>query len=196
MTYLQDKYTKEVVPMLVKELGTKNANHVPKLTKVTVNVGIGSLVTGGTKDFSYVETSLAEITGQKPVLRKARKAISNFKLRIGLPVGLHSTLRGNQMYDFIARLVNIALPRVRDFRGISSRGFDGQGNFNLGIEDCTIFPEVSQDKLVKSHGLQVSVCTTAKDNQGAYLLLKALGFPFRDEPKPQLRGAKRSAHKK
>lgn len=183
MTYLQDKYNKDVVPMLEKELGVKNANAIPKLTKVTVNVGIGSMVTGGTKDFSFVENSLSEITGQKPVLRKARKAISNFKLRAGLPVGLHSTLRGERMCDFLARLVNIALPRVRDFRGITSRGFDGQGNYNLGLEDCTIFPEVSQDKLVKSHGLQVSVCTTAKDNRGAYLLLKALGFPFRDEPK-------------
>jgi len=183
MTYLQDKYTKEVIPMLVKELGVKNTNAIPKLTKVTVNVGIGSMITGGSKDYGYVENSLAEITGQKPVLRKARKAISNFKLRAGLPVGLHSTLRGEQMFDFLARLVNIALPRVRDFRGISSRGFDGQGNYNLGLEDCTIFPEVNQDKLVKSHGLQVSVCTTAKDNREAYLLLKALGFPFRDQPK-------------
>lgn len=183
MTYLQDKYTKEVIPALEKELGKANPNAIPKLTKVTINVGIGSMVTGGNKDYSFVENSLSEITGQKPVLRKAKKAISNFKLRAGLPVGLHVTLRGDRMYDFIARLVNIALPRVRDFRGISARGFDGQGNFNLGLEDCTIFPEVSQDKLVKSHGLQVTVNTTAKDNKGAYLLLKTLGFPFRDKPK-------------
>lgn len=183
MTYLHDKYTKEVIPALEKELGKANPNAIPKLTKVTVNVGIGSMVTGGNKDFGFVENSLAEITGQKPVLRKAKRAISNFKLRAGLPVGLHTTLRGNRMYDFVARLVNIALPRVRDFRGISARGFDGQGNYNLGIEDCTIFPEVSQDKLTKSHGLQVTVSTTAKDNKSAYLLLKTLGFPFRDQPK-------------
>jgi len=183
MTYLQDKYTKEVIPLLEKEMGATNPNAIPKLTKVTVNVGIGSMITGGNKDYAFIENSLAEITGQKPVLRKAKKAISNFKLRAGLPVGLHSTLRGDRMYDFIGRLVNIALPRVRDFRGISARGFDGQGNFNLGLEDCTIFPEVNQEKLPRSHGLQVSVCTTAKDNKGAYLLLKALGFPFRDQPK-------------
>ncbi len=183
MTYLQDKYTKEVIPHLIKEMGATNPNAIPKLTKVTVNVGIGSMVTGGNKDFAFIENSIAEITGQKPVLRKAKKAISNFKLRAGLPVGLHSTLRGDRMYDFVGRLVNIALPRVRDFRGISARGFDGQGNFNIGLEDCTIFPEVNQDKLTRTHGLQVTVCTTAKDNKGAYLLLKALGFPFRDLPK-------------
>lgn len=183
MTYLHDKYTKVVIPMLEKEFGATNPNAIPKLTKVVVNVGIGSMITGGNKDYAFIENSMAEITGQKPVLRKSKKAISNFKLRAGLPVGLHCTLRGDRMYDFVARLVDIALPRVRDFRGISARGFDGQGNFNIGLEDCTIFPEVSQDKLVRSHGLQVTVCTTAKDNKSAYMLLKALGFPFRDQPK-------------
>ncbi|MFA6024165.1 MAG: 50S ribosomal protein L5 [Candidatus Gracilibacteria bacterium] len=183
MSTLQEKYIKEVVPMLQKELGRKNINSLPKLRQVSISVGIGSMVTGGMKDFSHIETSIAEITGQKPVLRKARKAISNFKLRAGLPVGLNSTLRGDRAYDFISRLVNIALPRVRDFRGISSRGMDGQGNFSLGLEDCTIFPEVNQEKLQRPHGLQVNVSTTAKNNRETYLLLKALGFPFRDEPK-------------
>lgn len=181
MSYLQEKYVKDALPLLKKELGYENPNAFPRLKKVTVNVGIGSLVTSGTKDFTYIQNSLAEITGQKPVLRKAKKAISNFKLRKGLPVGLHSTLRGERMNDFVARLVNIALPRVRDFRGISVRGLDEQGNYNLGIEDCTIFPEVNQDKLVKSHGLQISVCTTAKNGKEAFLLLKSLGFPFRDQ---------------
>ncbi len=183
MSYLQEKYVKEVLPMLQKELGRKNINALPKLKKVSISVGIGSMVTGGMKDFSHIENSISEISGQKPVLRKARKAISNFKLRAGLPVGLNSTLRGDRMYDFIARLVNIALPRVRDFRGISSRGLDGQGNFSLGLEDVTIFPEVNQEKLQRTHGLQVNVSTTGKDNRETYLLLKALGFPFRDEPR-------------
>lgn len=183
MSYLQEKYVKEVIPMLKKELGLSNVNAIPKIKKVSVSVGIGSMITGGNKDYGHIENSIAEITGQKPVLKKARKAISNFKLRVGLPVGLNSTLRGERMYDFLARLVNIALPRVRDFRGISSRGMDGQGNFSIGLEDCTIFPEVNQEKLQKTHGLQVNVSTTAKNNRELYLLLKALGFPFRDEPR-------------
>lgn len=183
MSYLQEKYVKDVIPMLQKELGRKNINSLPKLKKVSISVGIGSMVTGGMKDFSHIENSIAEISGQKPVLRKARKAISNFKLRAGLPVGLNSTLRGERMYDFIARLVNIALPRVRDFRGISTRGLDGQGNFSIGLEDVTIFPEVNQERLSRTHGLQVNVSTTGKDNRETYLLLKALGFPFRDEPR-------------
>lgn len=180
MSYLKEKYVKEVIPFLQKELKIKNPLALPKLTKVTVNVGIGSMITGGNKDYSFVENSMAEITGQKPALKKARKAISNFKLRKGLPVGLHTTLRGERMYDFVARLVGVALPRVRDFRGISVRSFDGHGNYSLGIEECTIFPEVNQDKLTRNHGLQVNVRTSAKDDHRAYLLLKSLGFPFRD----------------
>ena len=190
MSFLQEKYVKEVLPMLQKELGRSNINALPKLKKVSISVGIGSMVVAGGKDYSHVENNIAEITGQKPVLRKARKAISNFKLRAGLPVGLNSTLRGERMYDFIARLVNIALPRVRDFRGISSRGLDGQGNFSLGLEDVTIFPEVNQEKLTKSHGLQVNVSTTGRDNRETFLLLKALGFPFRDEPR-ELKASKK-----
>lgn len=178
--------------MLKKELGRSNVNAIPKIKKVSVSVGIGSMVTGGNKDYAYIETSIAEITGQKPVLKKARKAISNFKLREGLPVGLNVTLRGERMYDFLARLVNVALPRVRDFRGISSRGMDGQGNFSLGLDDCTIFPEVNQEKLQRAHGLQVNVSTTAKDNRELYLLLKALGFPLRDEPRSSTKSSKSS----
>lgn len=185
MSFLQEKYVKEVIPMLQKELGRTNINALPKLKKVSVSVGIGSMVVNQGKDFAFVEASLAEITGQKPVLRKARKAISNFKLRKGLPVGLNSTLRGERMYDFVARLVNIALPRVRDFRGISVKGMDGQGNFSLGIIDCTIFPEVNQENLQRTHGLQVNISTTAHNNKETYLLLKALGFPFRDEPRQE-----------
>lgn len=181
---LQEKYEKEISKLLAKELDRKNTLSLPKLVKVNVNVGIGSRVTSGTKDYSIIENSVQEITGQKPSVRKARKAVSNFKLREGMPVGLSITLRGDRMYSFIERLVNIALPRVRDFRGISVKGFDGKGNFCLGLKDCTIFPEVDQEKLAgTTHGLQVNVCTTAKNDHEAYVLLKALGFPFKDEVK-------------
>lgn len=180
---LQEKYEKEIVKMLQKELGRTNIHSLPKLVKVSVNAGIGSEVTSGNKDYSGVENSITSITGQKPKLRKARMAVSNFKLREGMPVGLTVTLRGNRMYDFVDRLVNIALPRVRDFRGITVKGFDRQGNFCLGIKDNTIFPEVDHEGLAKSHGFQVNVCTTAKNDREAYLLLKALGFPFKDEVK-------------
>ncbi len=171
----------ETMSELKKELGRSNPHALPMLKKVSVHVGIGSMVTGGNKDFSHVEKTLLDITGQKPVVRKARMAISNFKLRKGLPVGIHVTLRGDRMRDFIGRLVNIVLPRVRDFRGITVRGFDGSGNFSLGLDDCSIFPEVNQENMTKSHGVQINVCTSARNNREAYLLLKALGFPFRDE---------------
>jgi len=179
---LQKKYEKEVVKLLGKELGRKNLLSLPKVLKVNINVGIGSRVTSGSKDFSSIVNSVQEITGQKPSVRKARLSVSNFKLREGMPVGLSITLRGRRMYDFIERLVNIALPRVRDFRGISVKGFDGKGNFCLGLKDCTIFPEVDQEKLAgATHGLQINVCTSAKNDREAYVLLKALGFPFKDE---------------
>lgn len=171
----------EILDMLKSELGRDNVMSLPRLKKVSVHVGIGSMVTAGNKDTSFIEKSLMDITGQKPVTRKSKKAISNFKLRAGLPVGMHVTLRGKRMEDFIARLVNIALPRVRDFRGITVRGIDGSGNYSLGLEDCTIFPEVNQENLAKVHGLQVNVATTARNGRETYLLLKALGFPFRDE---------------
>jgi len=158
---------------------------LPRLLKVNINVGIGSDVTGGNKDYSSVEQSVAAITGQKPSVRKARLAVSNFKLRIGMPVGLSITLRGDRMYNFIERLVNVALPRVRDFRGISVKGFDKKGNYCLGLKDVTIFPEVEMEKLPKTHGLQINVCTSAENDREAYLLLKALGFPFNNEVKEQ-----------
>lgn len=180
---LQEKYEKEITKVLEKELGVKNKLALPRLLKVSINVGIGSEVAAGNKDYSGYEQSLSEITGQKPFLRKARIAVSNFKLRKGMPVGLTTTLRGEKMYNFVDRLVNIALPRVRDFRGISIKGFDRKGNFCLGLKDCTIFPEVDQENLSKAHGFQVNVCTSAKTDREAYVLLKALGFPFKDEVK-------------
>ena len=178
--------------MLSKELGRKNLLALPRVTKVSVHVGIGSMVTGGSKDYSFVEKSIADITGQKPIVRKSKKAISNFKLRAGLAVGVHTTLRGKRMNEFISRLVNVALPRVRDFRGITVRGMDGSGNYTLGLEDCTIFPEVNQENLAKVHGLQVNVCTTARNGYETYLLLKALGFPFRDEMSKEGKVTKKS----
>lgn len=171
----------ETMEMLSKELGRTNLLALPHLKKVSVHVGIGSMVTGGNKDFSSVEKFLVDITGQKPIVRKARMAISNFKLRKGLPVGIHVTLRGKRMEDFVTRLVNIALPRVRDFRGITVRGFDGSGNYSLGLEDTNIFPEANQENVSTSSGMQINVCTTARNSRETYLLLKALGFPFRDE---------------
>lgn len=182
----------DTIEMLKKELGRKNLLSLPKVLKVSISSGIGSQVAQGNKDYAYVEKSLAEITGQKPALRKARKAISNFKLRKGLPVGLVVTLRKERMMDFLGRLTNIALPRVRDFHGISVKGFDGRGNYSLGIEDCTIFPEVNQETLTRSHGLQVNVSIRAKNNREGYLLLKALGFPFRDEIKEDGKIGKKS----
>lgn len=178
---LQEKYDKEVAPMLKKELKRTNPNDLPQLVKITVNVGVGKLMTQGSKDYSFVEENIARITGQKPSLRKARISISNFKLREGVVVGVAVTLRGRRMYDFIEKLVSIALPRVRDFQGVALKGFDGKGNFSLGMRDCTIFPEVGQDVNAKTHGLQMNICTTAKNDHEAYMLLKALGFPFKGE---------------
>lgn len=165
---------------LKKELNKKNVNAVPKVKKVTVNVGVGSFSSKeNVKDFSFVEESIAAITGQKPVVRKSKKAISNFKLKIGMTVGYVTTLRGKRMHEFIDRLVNMALPRVRDFRGINPRAFDGLGNYNIGIKDVTIFPEVNPEKLVKSHGVEICINTTAKNDEEGYALLKAMGFPLR-----------------
>ena len=179
---LKEKYAKEIAPELSKEIGAAKMA-LPKLLKVNINVGIGSQVTSGNKDYSHVERNIQSITGQKPALRKARMSVSNFKLREGMPVGLAITLRGEHMYNFIERLVNIALPRVRDFQGISVKGFDGRGNFSLGLKDITIFPEINQENLAKNHGLQINVCTSADNDYHAYLLLKKLGFPFKDEVK-------------
>jgi large subunit ribosomal protein L5 len=180
---LKANFDKTISKDLAKTLGRSNMLSLPRLVKVSVSVGIGSMVTGGQKDYSMVEANMAAITGQKPALRRAKQAISNFKLREDLPVGLTITLRGERMYDFVERLVNIALPRVRDFQGISVKGFDRKGNFCLGLRDVAIFPEVNPENISKTHGMQINVCTTAENDQEAYLLLKALGFPFKDEVK-------------
>jgi large subunit ribosomal protein L5 len=181
---LKVKYDKEVAPVLMKALSRKNKLSLPRLLKVNLNVGIGKLMTQGNKDFSHIEADLSSITGQKTNIRKARMSVSNFKLREGMPVGLSMTLRGRKMYDFVERLVRVALPRVRDFQGIGVKGFDGNGNFSIGLKDSTIFPEVNQDNLNKAHGLQINICTSAENDYEGYVLLKALGFPFKDEVKP------------
>ncbi|KKR07798.1 MAG: 50S ribosomal protein L5, large subunit ribosomal protein L5 [Candidatus Peregrinibacteria bacterium GW2011_GWE2_39_6] len=157
----------------------------PKISKVTINIGIGSYVQTGDKNFEPILSNVAALTGQKPVVAKARKAISNFKLRIGMPVGVTVTLRGKRLKDFLSRLINIALPRIRDFRGISVRGFDGKGNYTLGIKEVTVFPEVNPDNINRNHGLQITIQTTAKTNRQGYELLKGMGFPFRDEVSEQ-----------
>jgi len=176
---LKEKFQKELAPQLQKQLKIKNINAVPKLTKVVLNVGIGKMLAGG-KDYSEVEENVKLITGQKPVVAKSRKAISNFKLRENQPVGINITLRGSRMYDFVSKFVNIVLPRTRDFRGISPRSFDGQGNYSLAVREHTVFPEINADDLIKLHGLQLTFVTTAKDNDSAFILLKTLGFPFQE----------------
>jgi len=176
---LKDRYYKEILPALQKELGIKNVNAVPKVTKVVVNAGLGGMYTSGTKDFTEFTENFKAITGQAPVIRKSKKAISNFKLREGLPNGVMVTLRGNRMYDFLNKLVNVVFPRIRDFRGISSKAFDGNGNYSVGIKEHTVFPEINPDDLVKIHGLQVCINTTAKTDDDARALLTAFGFPFK-----------------
>ncbi|MCD6109176.1 50S ribosomal protein L5 [bacterium] len=176
---LKERYQKEILPALQKELGIKNVNAVPKITKVVVNAGLGSAYTAGTKDFTEFTENFKAITGQAPVIRKAKKAISNFKLREGLPNGVMVTLRGARMYDFLNKLINIVFPRIRDFRGISRKAFDGHGNYSVGIKEHTVFPEINPDDLVKIHGLQVCINTTAKDNEEGMALLTAFGFPFK-----------------
>jgi len=173
-----ETFTSKIVPELEKDLKVKNIWAVPRLEKVCLGIGIGTL-TKNTKDFSDVLDNLARIAGQKPVVTKSKKAISNFKLREGVPAGLVVTLRGKRMYDFVYRLVNIALPRVRDFRGISPKAFDGKGNYSIGFKEATVFPEINPDDVLNVHGLQINIITTAKNDEQGFTLLKHLGFPFK-----------------
>jgi large subunit ribosomal protein L5 len=178
MARLRDRYRKDVVPHLMKEMGYKNVNQVPKLDKVVLNMGLGEAI----QNAKVMDSAVAEITaiaGQKPVVTKARKAIANFKLRENMAIGCMVTLRGQRMYEFLDRLMNLALPRVRDFRGVSDRAFDGRGNYSLGIREQIIFPEIDLDKIDKVRGLTVSIVTTAKSDAEGKALLRALGMPFR-----------------
>jgi large subunit ribosomal protein L5 len=178
MSRLRDRYQKDVVPALKKEFGYRNVMAVPRIQKVVVNMGLGE----ATSNAKLVDTSadeLARITGQKPVTRRAKKSIAAFKVRKGMPIGTMVTLRGERMWEFLDRLMNIALPRVRDFKGVSPRGFDGRGNYTLGLRDQLMFPEIDYMKVDKARGMNVSVVTTAKTDGEARKLLQYIGMPFR-----------------
>ena len=171
------RYKEEVVPFLMNEFKYKNVNEVPKLVKIVLNMGLGD-VKDNSKSFNTAVDELTLIAGQKAVATKAKKAISNFKVREGMKIGAKVTLRGRRMFEFFDRLTAIALPRVRDFRGISDKSFDGRGNYSMGIKEQLIFPEISYDKVEKIRGLDISFITTAKSDEEAKALLKALGLPF------------------
>jgi large subunit ribosomal protein L5 len=178
MSRLKDRYSAEVVPALRKEFGYSNVMAVPKIQKVVVNMGLGE----GTQNAKIVDTGaeeLGKITGQRATIRRATKSISQFKLRKGLPIGAMVTLRGERMYEFLDRLIAIALPRVRDFRGVSARGFDGRGNFTLGLRDQLMFPEIDYLKVDKARGMNISVVTSARTDEEARRLLQLMGMPFR-----------------
>ena len=178
MSRLKERYQKDVVPALTKEFGYKNVMAVPRIQKVVVNMGLGE----ATQNAKLVDTGadeLARITGQKPVTRRAKKSIAQFKVRKGQPIGTMVTLRGARMWEFLDRLVNIALPRVRDFKGVSPRGFDGRGNYTLGLRDQLLFPEIDYMKVDKARGMNVSVVTSAKTDEEARKLLQFIGMPFR-----------------
>jgi len=175
---LREKYNKEIVPALQKSLEIKNIMDVPKLEKVVLNMWIWTYIRTGNKDFSSLKEHLALIAGQAPTVRYAKKAISNFKLRAGMPVGLSVTLRWEKMYDFLEKLIHVVLPRIRDFRGVSKKSFDSEGNYNFWIKEHSIFLEVPQDDVVKTHGLQITVKTTAKSKEAGRQLLEQIGFPF------------------
>jgi large subunit ribosomal protein L5 len=178
MNRLRDKYQKDVVPALTKEFGYKNIMAVPKIEKVVVNMGLGE-ATANAKIVDTGADELARITGQKPVTRRAKKSIAAFKVRRGMPIATMVTLRGERMWEFLDRLMSIALPRVRDFKGVSPKGFDGRGNYTLGLRDQLIFPEIDYMKVDKGRGMNVSVVTTAKTDEEARKLLQFIGMPFR-----------------
>jgi large subunit ribosomal protein L5 len=178
MSRLKEKYQKEVVAALTKEFGYKNVMAVPRISKVVVNMGLGE-ATANAKLVDTGADELSRITGQKPVTRRAKKSIAAFKVRKGMPIGTMVTLRGERMWEFLDRLMNIALPRVRDFKGVSPRGFDGRGNYTLGLRDQLLFPEIDYMKVDKARGMNVSVVTTAKTDQEARKLLQFIGMPFR-----------------
>ncbi|PID84258.1 50S ribosomal protein L5 [Candidatus Gracilibacteria bacterium] len=167
-----------ILAELAKELDIKNPMQMPKIEKVVINMGIGSYVTSGKKDFSSLKSDLTLITGQLPKINYARKSVSNFKLREGMPVGMMVTLRGVRMHQFLEKLIAVVLPRVRDFRGVSIKSFDSEGNFNFGIKEHTIFPEVPQDDVVKPHGLQITLKFQTQSKEHSVALLKKLNFPF------------------
>ncbi|MFL6606177.1 MAG: 50S ribosomal protein L5 [Steroidobacteraceae bacterium] len=178
MARLKEFYRETVVPRLRADLKIENAMQVPRITKITVNMGVGEAV-ADRKVMDAAVTDLTKITGQKPLVTKSRKAIASFKLRAGLAVGAKVTLRGARMYEFLDRLINIAMPRIRDFRGVSPRSFDGQGNYSLGVKEQIIFPEIQYDQVDQIRGMDITITTTAVDNRHGRALLEAFNFPFR-----------------
>ncbi len=178
MPRMKDLYSEQVVPALEKELGYKNIMQVPRLTKITVNIGLGEALQNA-KALDAAAQDLMMITGQKPIITRARKSISTFKLREGNPIGVKVTLRGDRMWDFFDRLCNVALPRQRDFRGISPDAFDGRGNYSLGLREQLVFPEIDYDKIDKIRGMEITFVTTARTDEEGYHLLRLLGMPFR-----------------
>ncbi len=175
---LKERFAKEVAPVLMKEFSIKNPMAVPRLEKIVVNMGVGE-ATQNAKVLDPAVNELGQITGQKPVVTRAKKSIASFKLRAGMPIGAMVTLRGEHMYEFFDRLVNVALPRVRDFRGVSTRSFDGRGNYTLGLREQLMFPEIDYAKVDKARGMNVTIVTTARNDNEARALLKHMGMPFR-----------------
>ncbi len=178
MARLQEYYREKVIPQLRKELGITNAMEVPKIVKITVTMGVGEAVADKTI-IDAAAGDLAKITGQKPVLCQSRKSIASFKLREGLAIGCKVTLRGPRMYEFLDRLISVAMPRIRDFRGVSPRSFDGRGNYNMGVKEQIIFPEIQYDQIDQLRGMDITITTTAKDDKAGRALLEAFQFPFR-----------------
>jgi large subunit ribosomal protein L5 len=178
MTRLQQLYRESIVPRLTQELGLKNPMQVPRITKITVNMGVGEAV-ADRKVMDAALADLTKITGQKPLLCKSKKSIASFKLREGLAIGCKVTLRGARMYEFLDRLISIAMPRIRDFRGVSARSFDGRGNYSLGVKEQIIFPEIQYDQVDQVRGMDITITTSARDNKEGRALLEAFSFPFR-----------------
>ena len=177
MPRLKERYKEDIVSSLQRELGYKNVYQVPKLEKIVVNVGLGEAIANG-RALEAATSDLATITGQKPVVTRAKKSIASFKLRAGMPIGAMVTLRGDRMYEFLDRLVSVALPRIRDFRGVSPNSFDGRGNYTLGLREQLMFPEIDYDRIDKIRGLEVSIVTTAQTDDEGRRLLALLGMPF------------------
>ena len=178
MARLQQFYREKVVPQLMASLGVPNPMQVPKITKITVNMGVGEAV-ADKKAMDGAVKDLTSLTGQKPIVTKSKKAIATFKLRAGVPVGAKVTLRGDRMYEFLDRLINVAMPRIRDFRGVSARAFDGRGNYTLGVKEQIIFPEIAYDQIDAIRGMDITITTTARDDREGRALLESFNFPFR-----------------
>ncbi|MFN0151905.1 MAG: 50S ribosomal protein L5 [bacterium] len=179
MARLHDKYKREVIPALTKHFGYKNFYQVPAVTKVVVNMGVGKDAIADNKFMNAAFEDLMSIVGQRPSIRRAKKSISNFKLREGMPIGVAVTLRRAHMYEFLDRLMNVAIPRIRDFRGVSNSAFDGRGNYTLGMNEHIVFPEIDYDKVAKIRGMDITIVTTAKTDEEGFELLTAMGMPFR-----------------